>query len=94
MWFSYFSELKSSPGNITDQLSWRELLSCHSDFTVTGAFSFLQSLPFHRQALRPRQFTVIAEHYPWIGHMANMKQMDISSIVDAVMIPSSSVFMA
>lgn len=79
---SYFPELKSHPGNITDHYSWRELLSYHSDSTVSEAFSFMQSLPFHRQALRPHQFTILADHYPWIGH----KQTEVSSIIDTVKI--------
>lgn len=87
MWlFSYFQELKSPPGHITDHYSWRELLSYHSDFTVSEAFSFMQSLPFHQQAIRSRRFTIIADHYPWIGHMTNMKQTDVSSIIDDVKI--------
>lgn len=81
MWlFSYFPELKSPLGNITDNYSWRELLSYHSDYTVSEAFSFMHLCHFIPQS------TILADHYPWISHVTNMKQTSVSSIIDAVKI--------
>ncbi|XP_075478685.1 uncharacterized protein LOC142519527 [Primulina tabacum] len=82
--FSYFPELASLPGSLTEHLSWKDLMSYQSDFTVADIFSFFQSLPFDRPACRPLCFTIKVEDYPWIEHMATVRKTAAQSIVDAV----------
>ncbi|XP_075496156.1 uncharacterized protein LOC142533314 [Primulina tabacum] len=85
MWlFSYFPELKFPPGLLSERLSWRELIYFQSHFTIAGVCSFMRSLPFSRAVHCPHFLTITAEEYPWVGHMAASKKINVSSLVENV----------